>query len=106
MLAPGEKMCKNIFMLLLAEWARREGIPATRAYRKFHAGDLRDRDGRPVIAEKSGTGSIYVYDAVPPDWLDQISAEAIVKKLTDAGYLVLTAEQGAQLGLVVREVAS
>jgi hypothetical protein len=93
-------MCNNIGVaLVLAEWARQQGLAAHTAYRRFRSGTLRDALDRPVRAEKRG-GSILVFDPEPPPaWLDQVDPDQLVAKLRDAGYVILNAAQAIRLGL-------
>lgn len=97
-------------LISLRRWAAQQGIARGVAYRLFHRGQLVDRDGRPVWAKQYPNGSILVDPTAPPgsagttgDPLAHVTAEAIVEKLRQAGYVVLTLEQAKGLGVTVEE---
>lgn len=85
----------------LASWAFQQEIPRHTAYRMFHTGRLIDRYGNKVRATQGPTGAIMVHLDPAADPLANISADAIVKKLHEAGYVVLTREQARGLGLAI-----
>lgn len=85
----------------LARWASQQDIPRHTAYRMFHSGRLVDRYGNKVQATQEPTGAIMVHLDSPADPLANVSADAIVKKLHEAGYVVLTREQAGGLGLAL-----
>lgn len=96
-------------LISLRRWAAQQGIARGVAYRLFHKGQLVDRDGRPVWARQFPNGSILVDPTAPAapvgDPLAHVTAEAIVEKLRLAGYVVLTQEQAASLGIEAAPVA-
>lgn len=85
-----------------SQWADQQGLPRHVVYREFHArGYVTDRSGNRVHAERAPGGKgIHVYPDGPPDPLAAVSAEALVAKLESAGYVVLTRDQAARLGVV------
>ena len=77
--------------MYLAEWARCQSppVPYSTARRWFNKGVLRDKG---VNAHRSPSGSILVdFDASSP--VDAIDPEALVRRLQEAGYVVLTQDQ-------------
>jgi hypothetical protein len=92
MSAPGPRYVR------LRQWAQDQGIAPHTAYRRYHAGDLRDADGRRVHAKQDGKHIWVSLDPYSPPPVDP-EIDELVKRLRDAGYVLLTRAQARQLGL-------
>lgn len=84
----------------LRQWAAAEGISHSTAARRFHAGRLTDRHGRPVHAvQQTENGVIRVYPNGPPDPLANVDLDDLVDRLERRGYVLLRPEDAVRLGL-------
>lgn len=77
--------------MTLAQWARNRGVPYRTANRWFHRNQLPEG----VTARRTPSGSIEV----ETDPLGEVDIHALVRRLHEHGYVILTRSQARQLGV-------
>lgn len=77
--------------MYLAQWARQHGVSTSTAYRWFRKGQLPEG----VTARRTPSGSIEV----ETDPLGEVDIHALVRRMHEHGYVVLTRSQARQLGV-------
>lgn len=77
--------------MTLAQWARNRGVPYRTANRWFHRNQLPEG----VTARRTPSGSIEV----ETDPLGEVDIHALVRRLHEHGYVILTRSQAKQLGI-------
>lgn len=83
--------------MYLAQWARQHGVSTSTAYRWFRKGQLPEG----VTARRTPSGSIEV--ETDPLW--GVDIHALVRRLHEHGYVVLTRSQAQHLGVELPSVS-